>query len=92
MPPPPSVLSPQVSPAEEGRLRELAATRIGDAEQLLGRVDQRKLGPDQQQTLSTVHSFLAKAREALSVNDFQRAVNLADKARILADELARRAR
>lgn len=45
-----------------------------------------------QQTLSTVHSFLAKAREALSVNDFQRAVNLADKARILADELARRGR
>jgi hypothetical protein len=37
--------------------------------------------------VSTIQSFLSKAREALLVKDFSRAYNLADKALILAEEL-----
>jgi hypothetical protein len=86
------VLAPQVSPTEQNRLRVLATTRIDGTEQILRRVDASKLGPDQQQTLGTAQSFLAKAREALAANDYERAFNLADKAQVIATDLARSAR
>jgi hypothetical protein len=86
------VLAPQVSPAEQNRLKLLAMTRIDGAEQILRRVDARKLGPDQQQTYGTAQSFVAKAREALAEADYERAFNLADKAEVLATDLARSSR
>ena len=50
-------------------------------------IDQRRLVGDQHQNLLTVQSFLVKAREALSEKDVQRALTLADKAFLLAEEL-----
>ena len=91
-PPPPAVLSPQVGREDEDRLKREASSRIQKAEQIVQQVDQKKLGKEQQETFSTVQSFLAKAKEALSTQDFQMALNLSDKAQVLAEELVRNLR
>jgi hypothetical protein len=72
---------------EEGKLRVEAEARIEGAEYVVKQIDDKKLATDQQEIFSTIRSFLSKAREALSVKDFSRAFNLADKAKALAEEL-----
>jgi hypothetical protein len=52
-------------------------------------VDQKRLPDSQNQNVHTVQSFLAKAKEALGERDMQRALTLADKASVLADELVK---
>lgn len=89
-PAPPPVLSPQADQQQEDRLRRDAAARIERAEQIMKQIDQTKFAKEQQDTFSTIQSFLAKAKEAISIKDFQRAYNLADKAKHLAEELAKR--
>ncbi len=86
---PPPVLSTQVSSEEEKRIQDKTQRRIDGTERLLRQIDWRRLVGDQQQNLSTIHSFLAKAKEALTIRDVQRAYTLADKAYLLADELSR---
>jgi hypothetical protein len=89
---PPPVLSPVLSAVDEQKLRAEAQQRIDGAEQRLRQVDPAKLASAQQDSLQTVQSFLGKARDALQTQDVQRAFTLADKAYLLADELARRPR
>ncbi|MDP2703167.1 MAG: hypothetical protein Q8P98_13985 [Candidatus Rokubacteria bacterium] len=89
---PPPVLSPVLSAVDEQRLRAETQQRIDGAEQRLRQIDPAKLASGQQDSLQTVQSFLDKAREALQAQDVQRAFTLADKAYLLADELARRPR
>jgi hypothetical protein len=88
-PSPPPLLSPQMGREEQDRLRREADNRIKSAEQTLAQIDQKKLPARQQETSSTIQSFLVKAKEALSAQDYSRATNLADKAQILAEELVR---
>ena len=87
--PPPPVLAPQVGSEEERRLQQDAQSRIDRTERLLGRVDPTRLAGQQQESYHTIQSFLAKAKEALYARDVQRALTLADKASVLADELTR---
>lgn len=89
---PPPVLSPVLSAVDEQKLRAEAQQRIDGAEQRLRQIDQAKLASSQQDSLRTVQSFLDKAREALQAQDVQRAFTLADKAFLLANELANRPR
>jgi len=86
-PPPPTILSPRVGQEEEDRLKQEAMSRIDGAERIVTQIDQNRLAEDQRGTFTTLQSFLSKAREALSLEDFLRAFNLADKAQILAQEL-----
>lgn len=90
--PPPPVLSPQVGDTEENRLAEQTRARIDGTERIVRQIDTTKLARDQHETLMTIQSFVAKAKEALSTRDLQRAFNLADKAKVLADELSRAVR
>jgi hypothetical protein len=87
--PPPRVLAPQVSSEDERRIQTEAQRRIERAERLVRQIDLRRLATDQQENLLTVQSFLAKAREALTERDVERALTLADKAYLLADQLTR---
>jgi hypothetical protein len=89
---PPSVISPQTNPEEERRLVQLTTTNLESAEQRLKQLGDRRLSAEQQDTAQTIQSFIVKAREALGANDLARASTLSDKARILADELARNVR
>ena len=86
---PPRVLGQQVSSEDEKRIQGDAQRRIDRTERLVKQIDQRRLIGDQHQNLLTVQSFLVKAREALSEKDVQRALTLADKAYLLAEELVK---
>ena len=86
---PPPLLSPQVSPEQEGRLTDEANAKIEGAERTLLSIDTGKLANDQQETYQTIHSFLSQAREALARKDFPQALNLAQKAQILSSELSK---
>ena len=87
--PPPAVLAPQVGSEEERRLQQDAQSRIDRTQRLLSRVDPTRLAGQQQESYQTIQSFLAKAKEALYARDVERAMTLADKASVLADELTR---
>jgi hypothetical protein len=89
-PPRPQVLSPQLE--DEQRIQRQAQSRIDEAERLVRQIDQKKLAGEQQQNFLTIQSFVTKAKEALSQRDVQRAFTLADKARLLAEELSRKTR
>ena len=84
----PPLLSPQVSSDQEERLTDEATSKIQGAEQTLLAIDERKLTTDQQETLQTIQSFLNQAKAALSRKDFPRAINLAQKAQVLSNELS----
>jgi hypothetical protein len=86
---PPARLSPQVGTEAEERLAGEAQRTIQGAEQRLRSIDVKRLAPHQAETYQTVHSFLGLARAALSRKDFPQALNLAQKAQILSDELSR---
>lgn len=90
--PAPPVISPQLSQPEEERLRRDATGHIDNAEKIVKQVADRRLGADQQETLSTIQSFLVKARHALATQDLQQALTLSDKADALAQELMRTTR
>jgi hypothetical protein len=83
------VLAPQVSPEEERRLRADAQSRLEGTERLVRRIDPEKLAGEQKESYLAIQNFLAKAKEALSARDVQRAFTLADKAYLLASELSR---
>ena len=85
---PPPRLSPQVSSDQEERLIDEATSKIHGAERTLLSIDERKLTFDQQETFQTIQSFLTQAKAALSRKDFLKAINLAQKAQVLSDELS----
>ncbi|HUG35974.1 MAG TPA: hypothetical protein VML54_03430 [Candidatus Limnocylindrales bacterium] len=89
---PPPMLSPEIGTEEQRRLTREAQARIAGAERLVARLDRDKLGRQQQETFSTIQSFLVKAREAMTERDYPRALVLADKARVLAEELSQKPR
>jgi hypothetical protein len=83
------MLAPQASAEEEQRIKSQAERRIEGTERLVRGIDPSRLAREQQENYLTIQSFLAKAREALSTRDVQRAFTLADKAFLLADELSK---
>ena len=87
--PPPRILGQQVSSEDEKRIQGDAQRRIDRTERLVKQIDERRLVGEQHQNLLTVQSFLVKAREALTEKDVQRALTLADKAYLLAEELVK---
>jgi hypothetical protein len=89
---PAAVLSPQVGAQDAERLKRESGARIEETEQLLQQIDQNRLTKNQQDTYTTIQSFLADARQALAAQDYLRASNLADKAHALAEEMSRSSR
>jgi hypothetical protein len=87
-PPPPGPLRPELSAEEEQRLADGARQNIGDVERLLAEVERHQLKPPQQEAFQTAKNFLDQARAALGQRDYQRAANLASKARALTDDIA----
>jgi len=85
--PPPRVLSSPAGREEEEQLKQQAAARIESTERMVRQINAKRLAKDQEELFSTIRSFLSKAKEAIALKDFPRAFALADKARILAEEL-----
>ena len=85
---PPPVLAPQVGKGGEDQLKQTAGSRIQRTEQLIGQLEGKSLTSEQQERLMTVRSLVGSAKEALAAQDLTKASNLADKARVLAEELS----
>ena len=88
-PTPPALppLQPQLSEAEERRLRELATRQIAEAERAARGIQADALQPDQRETFASIQSFIQQARQALAGRDYERASTLAGKAQVLAQDL-----
>jgi len=85
--PPPTPLRPEVSADEEHRLVESTKQSIGDVARVLAELEGRQMKPPQQEALRTAKNLLDQARSALDQRDYQRAANLASKARTLTDDV-----
>ncbi len=82
-------LKPQLSEAEERRLRDQATRQIADAERATGAVRTDALQAEAQETYASIQNFLRQARQALADRDYERAGTLARKAETLAKDLPR---
>jgi len=82
--------APQVSPRidNEDQAVRGVKTQLNRANEVVAQVDPAKLGSEQQEMLSGLKDFIAKAGEALRARDVPRAQVLADKASRLAEDLA----
>jgi hypothetical protein len=49
----------------------------------------RQLSPDEQAVVAQIHDYVSQSRQATKANDLTRAYNLALKARLLSDDLAK---
>ena len=87
-PSPATPLRPEVSADEEHRLLERTKQSIGDVARAVAELEGREMKPPQQEALRTAKNFLDQARSALDQRDYQRAANLASKARALTDDVA----
>jgi hypothetical protein len=83
-------LTASLPPAEARRLQEEAQRGIEDTERLLRQLDGRPLAPKDQETLRLAQGLVEQARKALGGREYERAANLAAKARTLADDLSTR--
>jgi hypothetical protein len=86
-PSPATPLRPEVSADEEHRLVESTKQSIGDIARAVAELEGRQMKPPQQEALRTAKNFLDQARSALDQRDYQRAANLASKARALTDDV-----
>jgi len=77
-----------MSAEEERRLREGAQRKLDETDRLLRQLDGRPLQPKERETFLLAQSFLDQARKALAAHEYERAANLAAKARTLTDDLA----
>ena len=91
---PPAPASPPLTaslpPAEARRLQEEAQRGIDDTEKLLRQLENRPLAPKDLETLRLAQGLVEQARKALGGQEYERAANLAAKARTLADDLSTR--
>lgn len=85
---PPPVLAPQVGKGGEEQLKRTYGSRILRTEQIIGELEGKTLTGEQQERLMTIRSLLGNAKEALTAQDLTKASNLAEKARLLAEELS----
>jgi hypothetical protein len=84
---------PQISPQLSTRALEMAKNatnaNISAAERNMQSANGRQLNAAQKDLTEKIRGFLAQAHEAIAAEDWVRAQNLAEKARVLSDELVK---
>lgn len=85
--PTPPRMSPRLSPAELAEYERKTNAAINAAEKNLQTAYGKQLNAEQNDVLEKIRGFLGQAREAMRAGDWQRAYNLAEKARVLSVEL-----
>jgi hypothetical protein len=83
----PPQISPQLSPQDQARAQADAEADLNSARQNLNSVAGRQMNSVQQDLADKVRSFMTQAREAVTAGDWVGARNLAQKARLLSEEL-----
>ncbi len=84
---PAAQIVPGIPPEEAARERENAENWLASADGQLQRLAGRSLDVMQQETVAQVHNYMGGARSALREGDVGRASTLAQKARLLLEDL-----
>jgi hypothetical protein len=82
-------ISPQLSPGERSRAQASAGENMRVAQQNLDSANGKKLSANQQDMADKIRGFLKQAQDAIAASDWNRASSLAEKARLLSDELVK---
>jgi len=85
--PAPPLISPRLSPAQQSERKQQTEKSMATAEANLHRALSHSLNDTQQDMVEKIKTFLAQARQAGEVPDWERAFVLAEKARVLSEEL-----
>lgn len=80
-------ISPQISPTQQSQYERKTNENIAAAERNLKQTKGKTLSAAQQDLADKIRSFLAQSRDASKGGDWDRAQNLAQKARLLSNEL-----
>lgn len=80
-------ISPQISPTDQSMYAKRTADDIAAAESNLQQTSGKHLNAAQQDLADKIRSFVAQSRDASKGGDWDRAQNLAQKARLLSNEL-----
>jgi outer membrane biosynthesis protein TonB len=82
-------ISPQLSDVELARAKASTTANIIIAQQNLDSASGKRLNATQQDMTDKIRGFLKQAQDAIAVSDWNRASSLAEKARLLSDELVK---
>ncbi|MFZ0432958.1 MAG: hypothetical protein WA737_08050 [Candidatus Acidiferrales bacterium] len=80
-------ISPQLSPADQANYERKTGEDLNTAENNLKQASGKQLSATQQDLADKIRSFVAQSRDASKNGDWERAQNLAQKARLLSAEL-----
>jgi len=80
-------ISPQISPTDQSLYARKTSDDIAVAERNLQQTNGKRLSAAQQDLADKIRSFVAQSRDASKTGDWDRAQNLAQKARLLSTEL-----
>ncbi len=86
---PPGQISPSLPHAEVAQTQATTEQLMQSTEANLNGM-KRQLSQDEQAIVTQIRDFMAQSRQATKENDLARAHNLAVKASLLSDELAKR--
>ena len=85
--PPAPQISPQLSPSDQATYQRKTGDDTATTEKNLRETSGKQLNAAQQDLVGKIRSFLSQSRDASKDGDWARAQNLAQKARLLSDEL-----
>jgi hypothetical protein len=85
--PPAPQISPELSPTDQAAYQRKTGDDTAAAEKNLQETSGKQLNAAQQDLVGKIRSFLSQSRDASRDGDWVRAQNLAQKARLLSDEL-----
>jgi hypothetical protein len=87
--PAPPQISPQLSPRDLEATKKSTTASITTAEQNLQLANGKQLSAAQKDLTEKIKGFLSQSHEAIMADDWVRAQNLAEKARVLSAELVK---
>jgi hypothetical protein len=87
--PAPPQISPQLSPRDLEATKKNTTANITTAEQNLQLANGKQLSAAQKDLTEKIKGFLSQSHEAIMADDWVRAQNLAEKARVLSAELVK---
>jgi outer membrane biosynthesis protein TonB len=85
--PPAPQITPQLSPTDQAAYARKTGEDAAEAEKNLQQISGKQLNAAQTDLIGKIRSFLSQSRDASKDGDWVRAQNLAQKARLLSDEL-----
>jgi len=88
--PPPARIEATLPPAEQTAYRKRAERAILETQQNLDAIKDARLNRDDQSTLRQAVTFLRDAQKAMKAGDLVGAATLAEKSRLLSQELRKR--